>query len=259
MKSISVLIADDEPNARRYLESLLKHDDELTVFESCKNGAEVLRFCKNLAPDILFLDIEMPGINGLEVARSLEQTNTLIVFTTAYDQYAVEAFRVAAVDYLLKPFDEKMFFNVLNKVKQTTRERALIAQHQERLSNWVEQQDVSENSPLLEHFIIKEKGLEVKIKLTQVLYLESSAVYVIMHTVDGQQKLYRTALALLEKQLPPNFWRIHRSVIINSDFIESHKYLNNSKFYFVIKGGKSLESGRSYRRIIASKLGELNN
>lgn len=115
---LSVLLVDDEPHARRYLKQLLTQDDEVEVIHECKNGQEVLNFLKTQEPHIIFLDINMPGISGVEVAEQLKSTSSLIIFSTAYDQYALKAFEVEAFDYLVKPFGEERFYGVLNRAKE---------------------------------------------------------------------------------------------------------------------------------------------
>lgn len=241
---ITAIIVDDEPHARRYIHDLLDKDEEVHILSECKNGREVLEFVKNKIPDVIFLDIQMPGMTGMEVATKLKSLNSVIVFTTAYDQYAIKAFEVEALDYLLKPFDEKRFYEVLDRVKEIIEkdQQALLSS---KLLN-VYDKFKQAQSPHVHKLIIKEKGLERAIAIEDIAYLEASSVYVIIYT-KAESILYRTTLNLLEQQLPNNFLRVHRSFIINTNHIEISKYLNNNTFSFMMTNGKKVTSSRSYK------------
>ena len=165
----------------------------------------------------------MPGINGVEVASKMKTVDTLIVFSTAYDQYALKAFELEAFDYLLKPFENKRFDDVLNRVK-TAVEKSHQAQFSEKFATLYKAYN-NEIMPHLTEFVIKEKGFEQKISVASILYLETSSIYVILH-VQNRTYLYRTAMNLLEQQLPSNFVRVHRSFIVNKDYVQEVKYLN---------------------------------
>lgn len=246
----SILIADDEPHARRYLKSLIsKFSDTSEVFE-CKNGEEVLEFVSHKTIDILFLDINMPGLNGIEVASKLIDTNSLIIFCTAYDQYALNAFELEAFDYLLKPFENKRFQLVLNRAKSTLEIRKQ-ANFSSKFAELFYEYNQS-LSPHLSEFIIKEKGFEKKIAVNDVLYLEASSVYVVINLLE-KKYLYRVALNLLEQQLPNYFIRIHRSFIINSKQVVNCKYLNNSTYMLQLKNDETIISSRKYKEVIAKK------
>lgn len=249
--NISILIADDEPHARRYLKTVIqKYAPSSVIFES-KNGEDVLEFVKHKIPDLIFLDINMPGINGIEVASKLNDINSLLIFCTAYDQYALKAFELEAFDYLLKPFDDKRFQIVLNRVIST-----LEIRKQANFSNKFAElyYEFNQNlSPHLSEFVIKEKGFEHRISVNDVLYIEASSVYVIINLLE-KKYLYRVALNLLEQQLPGNFIRIHRSFIINKNHIKNSKYLNNSTFMITLKNFETIISSRKYKSIITEKL-----
>lgn len=247
----TLIIVDDEPHARRYIRSLLLKDIEIEILGECKNGREALEFISVHKPNIVLLDIEMPGITGIEVANQLMSSNSIVIFTTAYNQYALKAFEVEAFNYLLKPFDEKRFYDVINRAK------SIIQLNQQAKFNSTIMQlfkDFSKSqSPQLTEFKIKDKGLERVIKISEVVYLEARSVYVIIHTND-KDILYRAALNLLEQQLPSNFLRIHRSIIINLNQVEKYKYLNNNTFEFLLNNEQKVTSSRSYKNQISNKL-----
>lgn len=245
---LSVLLVDDGPHARRYLKQLLAQDDEIEVINECKNGQEVLNFLKTKEPHIIFLDINMPGISGVEVAERLKSTSSLIIFSTAYDQYALKAFEVEAFDYLVKPFGEERFFSVLNRAKEVVH-KLQQASFSEQFADLYKAYNQT-LSPHLTEFVIKEKGFEKKVGIHEILYIEASGIYAVLHQKESKF-LYRTALNLLEQQLPPNFIRVHRTFIINTDFIASMKYLNNNTYSITMKNGDVIISSRKYKSLLS--------
>ncbi|OSY87234.1 hypothetical protein WH52_12285 [Tenacibaculum holothuriorum] len=247
---LSVLVVDDEPHARRHIKNLLSKDDEVAIVYECKNGKEVLNFLKNKIPDIIFLDINMPGISGVEVADKLKNTESLIIFSTAYDQYALKAFELEAFDYLLKPFEDQRFYDVLQRAK-TSIEKEKQASFSQRFASLYKEYNNS-LTPHLSEFVIKDKGFEYKIHTDEVLYIEASSVYVLIHLKD-KNILYRTAINLLEQQLPSNFIRVHRSFILNTDFVKKVKYLNNSTYSLTIENEDVIISSRKYKEAISRK------
>lgn len=248
---VTVLIVDDEPHARRYLRDLLIRDREVDLLGECKNGREALTFIHNKKPDIVLLDIQMPGITGIEVAHQVKSSGSLVIFTTAYDQYALKAFEAEALNYLLKPFDEKRFFEVLHNAKDmiALKQQAALSEKIMGLYNDYRQA----RSPHLTEFVIRDKGLERVIKTNDIVFLEARSVYVILHTLKDAV-LYRAALNLLAQQLPPEFLQIHRSYVINTAHIRSFRYLNNNTFVFDMANGKKVRSSRSYKNDINKKM-----
>lgn len=248
---LAVLIADDEPHARRYIKKLLSKDGDVEIIYECKNGSEVLNFLATKVPDILFLDINMPGVSGIEVASKLKTTNSLIVFSTAYDQYALQAYELEAFDYLLKPYGTHRFNEVLRRVKLTIekeRQAAFGKKFAELYKGYSEL-----DTPHLNEFIIKEKGFEKTIKVKEIFYIEANTIYAVLH-IESRKVLYRASLNLLEQQLPPNFLRVHRSYILNLDFIRSCKYLNNSTFMITMKNDHKILSSRKYKESISKSV-----
>lgn len=245
----SVLIADDEPNAREYLARLIGKRADLKLLGALSNGQEVINYCKTLMPDILILDIEMPGLNGLDVARTLTRNpvNSVIIFSTAFDQYAIEAFDVAAIGYLLKPFSESQLQSSIDRgIEQlNTQDRAKFSEKIQQVWEKLEQPPNTD----LHEIEIKEKGLIRRIKVEDLLLLEADSEYVKLKTLRYTY-LHRVALSILEQQLPAQFHRIHRSIIINTRFVVSHKYLGNSCFEFTLTNQIKVTSSRSYRQSI---------
>jgi two-component system LytT family response regulator len=203
---------------------------------------------KNKEPNVIFLDINMPGISGVEVAEQLKVTSSLIIFSTAYDQYAVKAFEVEAFDYLVKPYGEERFFSVLERAKAHVQKIQQATFSEKFVELYKEYSQTL--SPHLTEFIIKERGFERKIGIDKILYIEASGVYAVLHIKDGTE-LYRAALNLLEQQLPPNFIRVHRAFIVNTNYIASLKYLNNSTYRIVMQNEDMIISSRKYKETLS--------
>jgi two-component system LytT family response regulator len=245
----TVLIVDDEPNARDYLKVLVENDDTVVLCGVCKSGNEVIEFCKTIIPDIIFIDIQMPGNNGIDTAQVLMKLKgpPVIVFVTAFDQYAIQAFEVEAIGYLLKPFSKEQFAQHLARAVSTSTIKQKVA-FNERMQSLFEQ--YAHPSPaILSELLIQEKGLEIRIPVDQIQYILSDSEYVTLYT-KTRRYLKRLALKLLEKQLPSSFMRIHRSTIINKRLIVSWKYLNNGTFSFEFENKETQTSSRSYQQII---------
>lgn len=248
---LSVLIVDDEPHARRHIKDLAAKSEDVAVIYECKNGKEVFNLLKHQVPSIIFLDINMPGINGIEVASKLKTVNSLIIFSTAYGQYALKAFELEAFDYLLKPFEDQRFFEVLNRATNEIEIRQQAAFSQKFTSLYEQYQNTI--TPHLTEFKVKEKGFEHRISVEEILYIEASTVYAVLHLKD-RRVLYRAALNLLEQQLPSNFIRVHRSFIINQNLIKQSKYLNNNRFMITLLNDDVVISSRKYKDSISKRL-----
>lgn len=249
---IKTLIVDDEPHARRYLSDLLLEETDIDLVGTVKNGREAITFMQKEKVDLIFLDIHMPGINGLEVVQQLPKgVSPLIVFTTAYDQYAINAFEDSALDYLLKPFDNERLKKSLSRIKQQLKLQEQAQLHKKIARLYEDFQDAK--SPKLTEFVIKEGGFEKVIKCRDLIWIGASSVYIELHTIEGKD-LFRTSMNQLENELPEGFIRIHRSVILNKEQILKRVYQNNNNYNFHMKNGIVLSSSRSYKPIIMKVL-----
>lgn len=249
---IKTLIVDDEPHARRYLSNLLLEDTVIELVGALKNGREAVDFMIREKVDLVFLDIHMPGINGLEVVQQLPKgIKSFIVFTTAYDQYAINAFEDSALDYLLKPFDNERLKKTLERVKQQLKLQEQAKLHQKITRLYEDFQD--ERSPKLTEFIIKIRGFEKVVKCKDIIWISSSSVYIEIHTKEGKD-LYRASLNQLENDLPKEFIRVHRSIILNKEQISKAVYQGNNTYKFHMKDGSILSSSRSYKPSIMKAL-----
>lgn len=246
---VKAVIVDDEYLARQRIIKLLEVHDEVSIVGEAKNADQAVEVIAERSPDIVFLDVQMPGEDGFSVIKRLDQaTLPMIIFTTAYDQYALNAFQVHAMDYLLKPFEQERFDEAVGLALTQLKMRRS-AGFNDQLMNLVKRFQGAEN-----HYVnglkLKEKGREVFVDINDLLYLETAGNYVILHTPE-RQYLYRSTMNDLESGLnPEEFLRIHRSFLLNKRFIRSHRYTGGNEYAFEMKNGKELQSAKSYKELI---------
>ncbi len=248
---LTTVIVDDEPEAREGVALLLADDPEVAVVAVCANGLEAIRAIESYAPDLLFLDIQMPQVDGFEVLRSLSaNVRPAVIFTTAYDEYTLKAFEVHAVDYLLKPFTDERFYRALAYAKQLIRTRQPadlepLLGAQRSLSP---SQDtlLPPNEPT--KLLVKSDGRVHFVPYDDIIWIEAYDYYVKVHVRD-RYFLLRDSLKHLERQLPSEqFVRIHKSSIVNRRYVEALlPQEQGSEFAVVLRYGTILRSSRSYR------------
>ncbi|HOY27498.1 MAG TPA: LytTR family DNA-binding domain-containing protein [Flavobacteriales bacterium] len=253
MKRTRLIIVDDEPDARERLVELANQDPTLDVVAECRNGQEAVLAIAKHKPDLVFLDIQMPQMNGFEVVRRISATRMpLVVFVTAYDQYALKAFEVSAVDYLLKPYDDMRFHASVAKAKKrlamTTNEKLT-----GRLLDLV-RGHLHEHSEFTDTFAIRDKGRDVVVQADDVIFLRAEGNYLKLVLAD-RSFLYRMTMNAVETELDPaRFLRIHRSYMVNMLHTRSTRYSGNNEFIFTMANGERIISGRSYKDLIAKAL-----
>lgn len=255
MKRIRTLIVDDEQIARSRIRKLVDTDPDIDLIGECGNGSEAVTIIREKKPDLVFLDIQMPDLDGFGVIDRLDQNKApFIIFATAYHEYALKAFDVHAIDYLLKPFDDDRFLESLQKAKDQLNMKST-SQLTAKLMRAV--RDIQhEHSSYARHIIIRDRGREFEIDLDDVLYAEAEGNYVNFE-LQNRHYLYRITMNALASDLDPiKFLRVHRSFIVNRDKISSVKYNGNNEFRFMMSNGKEVTSGRSYKESIGSFLEE---
>ena len=244
MKNIAytTLIIDDEPPARARLHKLLESFPEtFQVIDEAKNGKEAVEKINQLQPDLIFLDIEMPGWNGFEVLERLEKI-PIVIFCTAYDQYSLKAFETNSIDYLLKPVRLERLQQTVEKLsnfKSNLSSAAILAV----LKEFYHQKEEKKMTSIT----VKKGDKLIFVKLEEVTHFEADEKYVSVHT-NKDIHLTEQSLSQLELKLPDFFMRIHRSVIVNKNYVtEVQKYFN-SRFVITLNNSKktSITSGRSY-------------
>lgn len=233
MSRLRALIADDEALARERLRGMLKGDPLVEVIGECADGAEALTAVRIARPDILFLDIQMPGENGLQVAARLpESVRPAIVFTTAHEQFALEAFDVPATDYLLKPFDRERLRQAVNRVRQQLRspviEAPVAAARTERLA-------------------FRRDGRVVFVRAAEIHWAEANDNYVTLHLVQGRLVLRETLGAIAARLGAESFLRVNRSAVVHVDQIKELQPALHGDYTVVLRNGTRLPLSRSLR------------
>lgn len=250
------IIIDDEYLARQRLLKLLESYDEINVVAQCKNGTEAIEKIDVKEPDIIFLDVQMPDMNGFEVLDQLT-VHPHVVFTTAYDTYAIKAFEVNAVDYLLKPFDEERMDIALKRVFKLKKEKK--EAHIEDTVKKLMQAYEAKKSSFLSEFKIQNKGREITIYIDDIVYFKSDGNYIRIIT-DEKKFLYRKTISSIHESInPEDFLRIHRSLILKKTYIRDTKYLGNNTYQFQLKNGELLTSSRTYKAEISTYLSGLSD
>lgn len=258
-RTYRVAFADDEPMGRMSVRKLLERDPEVVVVAECANGMQTVDAVREHEPEILFLDIHMPGMNGLEVLDALEdEPMPVIVFATAFDRYAVEAFDVSAVDYLLKPFDDERFAKALERAKERVRQATSQAEEHSRLiqsfGETIGRQQAEEGGPLAKLTIHREGRMEI-IPTEEILWIEAADQYVELHTTSGVV-LMRESMGKLERSLDPQrFLRTHRSAIVALDQVRTLERHPGGTGRVQVAGDTWLPVSRSRLTTVKARLG----
>jgi two-component system LytT family response regulator len=251
-KKIKTLIVDDEPLARQTIRDLLVDDSEIEVIGECNSGLEVVNFIRQRPPDLLFLDIQMPGMNGFEALAKIElERIPAIIFVTAFDQYALKAFDVHPIDYLLKPFTDKRFKEALRQAKSNVELREINRLSQGLMALLGEQAGraaiAARRKSFLTRFMVKSGGRVTFIKTSEVDWIAADDYYIKLHVGDKSHLLRLSMNELEEKLDPKKFLRIHRSTIINFDCVKEMHQNPNGEYVVVLKNGMELKLSRNRR------------
>jgi two-component system LytT family response regulator len=250
---IRTLIVDDEPLARQRLRALLGGDPDIDLVGECGDGRQALDEVRRLTPDLLFLDVQMPALDGFGVLEGLAGgALPAVIFVTAHDRYALKAFEVNAVDYLLKPFDRARFSAALQRAKAQVR-RARAGALDERLLDLLE--TVQNRRPGPERLIVKSGGRVYFVRVQDIDWIEAAGNYVRLH-VGKEDHLLRESLSGLEGKLDAGrFVRIHRSTIVNMDRIRELQPAFHGDHVLLLQDGTELTLSRSFRERMEAALG----
>ena len=250
---IRALVVDDEPLARAMIREMLEGDSEVEIVGECVNGLEAVEAIKSSAPDIVFLDIQMPEIGGFEVLESLDPSaHPYVIFVTAYDQYAVRAFEVHALDYLLKPFDRERFEGAWQRAKAHIKLNRTSRRDQDIIALL---EELKAGPRYLERLVIKNGGRVFFLHVQDVHCIEAEGNYVRVY--DNQKGyLLRETISSLEEQLDPKqFLRIHRSAIVKIDRIKEMQPWFHGEYRIIMENGKQLALSRNYRSNLQEAVG----
>ncbi|MEW6367579.1 MAG: LytTR family DNA-binding domain-containing protein [Acidobacteriota bacterium] len=242
--SIRVLIVDDEPWACKRIAGLLKDEPSIEIVGECADGEDAIARITELSPDLVFLDVQMPGVDGFDVIEAVgPEKMPLVIFATAYDKYALRAFDAHAVDYLLKPFDEDRFQRALARARKELQGGALAAQGSLRTLL----DALRSERKYLQRLVVKSGGRVLFLKATEVDWFEAAGNYITLHVGKDEYLLRETMNGLEPKLNPDQFVRIHRSTIVNLDRVkEMHPWFQGEQVV-MLKDGKQLTVGRAFR------------
>lgn len=266
---IKVLVVDDEPLARKGLLVRLAQFPSIQVVGEASSGREAVALIEQLRPDLVFLDIQMPGWSGFDVLKELKssgQVMPVVIFVTAYDQYAIRAFEVRALDYLLKPVDEQRLAAAIGRVEER-RSTAVSApvqpDYQQRLLELVAEMTGEDCEEILmrlaegkqiishdnypEHIAIKDSGEITRVAVNSIEWIDAAGDYMCIHAGDETHILRRTMKELEQELNPKLFQRIHRSAIVNIQQVEKLCSRQNGEYHIVLSNGKELKVSRSYK------------
>ncbi len=256
------IIVDDEPLARRGLELRLAEHCDIQVVGQCDNAREAMLMINELNPDLMFLDIQMPGISGLELLAQVPQASMpMVIMVTAFDRYAVEAFEAQALDYLLKPVGEPRFSQALDRARQARAQRSALMQSEKLLSllarvqgaGALDEQLLREHlqqpqpPPYADILPIRDDADTVRVPVASIDWIDAAGDYMCVHAA-GRTYVLRETMKSLEAILDPKiFQRVHRSTIVNLQRVRRLRPHTNGEYFLMLEDGQEIKLSRSYR------------
>lgn len=246
MDKIKAIIIEDEELGRELIKNYLKDQEGIDIIAECENGFEGIKVIQDMKPDLVFLDIQMPKLNGFEMLEILDERPE-IIFTTAYNQYAIQAFELNAVDYLLKPFSKDRLLDAVDKAKQRIKQNL---PQTEKIRNLV-QQPLDE---IVERVVVKSNNKIHVIPVEKIRYLEAQDDYVMIYTLDGKHLKQATMKYFEEHLNPKDFMRVHRSYIIRLDQVVQLEPYGKDNYIAKLKDGPSVKISKNGFRSLKDKL-----
>src|SRR5687768_9304566 len=260
---IRTIIVDDEELARRGIELRLAQHPDVTIVQQCVNGREAIAAITEEKPDLMFLDIQMPGISGFEVlARVPQESMPMVIFVTAFDRYALDAFEAQAIDYLLKPINDVRFTQALERVRGYWEQKNALTQREKLMnllattqgSGTVDEQSLREclQTPSAEpHYPrilpIRDDAGTVRLDVSTIDWVDAAGDYMCVHA-DGRTYVLRETMKSLEAVLDPRiFQRVHRSTIVNVQRVRRLRPHTNGEYFLTLEDGQEIKLSRSYR------------
>ncbi len=243
--SLKTLIADDEPLARAGLRMLLSEDPEISEITEARDGIEAVKMIRESRPDLVFLDVQMPEMDGMSVVRTIGPSQMpATVFVTAHDKYAIQAFEANAIDYLLKPVTAARFRKTLERAKMRIH-AALPDSNSEKILSLLEVMAPPRRYP--DRVAVRSRQKTMLVEVTEIDWIEAAENYVLLHA-GGKNHLLPGTMSAVERSLDPAiFTRIHRSVIVNVKCIKEIQPSPNGEYEVTLRGGTIVHSGRQYR------------
>lgn len=245
--NVTCIIIDDEKLARDLLREFLEAFPQIEIIAECTKGQEAVEQIDKLKPDLIFLDVQMPGMNGFDVLEEIEH-EPYVIFSTAYDQYAIKAFEKNAVDYMLKPLDEERFRLAVNRALSRKK------QEQNNLDQLLKSLKVDKGSAYESHIFVQKSEKLFNLPVEEIIYLEASGDYTII-TTKTDQFVSSSGIGKLEEIMnPDNFIRIHRSTIISLSSLKEIERHFNGGMVVKMQNGKSFPVSRTYAKAIRKKV-----
>jgi two-component system, LytTR family, response regulator len=263
--TIRTILVDDEKLAIQGLQLRLQAFEDVEIIDTCANGREAIRKIKTEKPDLVFLDIQMPGFDGFSVVKGvMEIEPPLFVFVTAYEEHAIRAFEANAVNYLMKPVDEQKLADTIERVRQRLAEKksaedagqlldVLAEVAPDRAADFVDTATpAAESADRFEKLInIKDRGQIFRVEVDTIEHIEAAGDYMIISTGDNSLVLRETMKDLERRLDPRKFQRVHRSTIVNLDLVRQVKPHTNGECFLVLESGAEVKVSRSYRDVVA--------
>jgi two-component system LytT family response regulator len=255
MKKVKTLIVDDEPLARERLASLLAAEQDIEIVGQSRDGEEAVTAIHDHSPDLVFLDVQMPHMNGFEVIEAVGvERMPLVIFVTAYDQHALRAFQVKALDYLLKPFDRERLTDALQRARKQI-EREETGDLGRRLMALVK--DLRKDQPRSDRLVVKSGGRLFFLRADEIDWIEAAGNYVRLHVGTTSHLLRETMNAIESRLDPEKFFRIHRCRIVNMERIQELQPWLNGEYAVLLRTGTRLTLSRGCREKLQERLGSL--
>jgi two-component system LytT family response regulator len=252
MKKIRTLVVDDEPLARERLTNLLSSEPDIEVVAQCRDGEEAVTAITDHSPDLVFLDVQMPAMNGFEVIEAVgTERMPLVIFVTAFDQHALKAFQVRALDYVLKPFDRERFQEALQRARAQI-QRDETGDLGRRLLALVK--DLRRDQPKTDRLVVKSGGRLFFLRTDEIDWIEASGNYVRLHVGTTTHLLRETMNAIEGRLDAEKFFRIHRSRIVNMERIQEMQPWLNGEYAVLLRTGTRLTLSRGYREKLQERL-----
>lgn len=261
-RPIRAIIVDDEELARRGIELRLAPHSDITVVQQCANGREAIAAVTQEQPDLMFLDIQMPGLSGFEVlARLPQESLPMVIFVTAYDRYALDAFEAQAIDYLLKPINDTRFLQALDRVRGYRRQKNALSQREQLMQLLASTQGTGtvDEPTLREHLHeerepkypqilpIRDDAGTVRLDVNTIDWIDAAGDYMCVHA-NGRTYVLRETMKSLEAVLDPKlFQRVHRSTIVNVSRVRRLRPHTNGEYFLTLDDGQEIKLSRSYR------------
>lgn len=255
MTKIRTLVVDDEPMGRERVLSLLQQEEDVEVIGECSDGTQAITAIQQHSPDLVFLDVQMPGSTGFGVIDAVgPERMPTVIFVTAYDEYALKAFEYHALDYLLKPFNRDRFQETLKHARASL-ERRRAGDLGRRLLALVN--DIKPETPRLERLVVKSGGRVFFLRTDEIDWIEAAGNYVRLH-LGEESHLFRETMNRMEQRLDAKrFVRIHRSRIVNTERIKELQPWFNGEYVVILRNGTRLTLSRGYRDRLQDQLGKI--